>query len=318
MVVAIARSADEWEALASHSFVPLVCDVMAPAFLGSIDTLRLTNAVSISSVRSEATVVTRTPRLAASSDTDSLHLSLQLHSKGRISQGGKTVEVPPGSLAIYETNKPYRLDYSEPNQGQIVVRMSRTSLGLSARLIADACGRIIVQESSPKKVFFSYVSSLAQQGVDFTEIDSGDFSRVATELAATMIAASYAGDAVVPGSPYALMVTIQSFIRENLISQDLTLDAIAHEHFISRRKLYDLFSQIDTTPAAFLRQERLKFAARMISAPDANGQTITGIAYACGFMDTTTFTRAFRKQFGCSPSEWRHRNTERGRGVAAS
>ena len=63
--------------------------------------------------------------------------------------------------------------------------------------------------------------------------------------------------------------------------------------------------QAGQSPAAFLRSERLRVAARLLTDPRQAGRTVEQIGYAAGFEDPTTFTRAFRRAYGCAPREWR-------------
>jgi AraC family L-rhamnose operon transcriptional activator RhaR len=46
-------------------------------------------------------------------------------------------------------------------------------------------------------------------------------------------------------------------------------------------------------------------AARLLSAPEAADRSITDIAFACGFNDSSHFGRVFASQMGMAPSRWR-------------
>lgn len=304
MVLFTASSTDEWQDIASRTFVPLQCESPATAFRGSVEIIRLGGGISVCDISSGATVITRTNRLAAGSASDDLYLSLQARSRGVISQGSNAVEVRPGSVAVYASHLPHRLDYSHEGQRQLVVQVPRAGLDLPASTMDAAAGSIAVPDSSARKVFFSYVTSLTSTHDEIDDSARDDFARVTADLAAIMLRSAESGHRLVPGSPRSLLFTIQSFIRDESRSADLTLDDIARAHFISRRKLYDLFSQIHTTPSAYLRDERLRLASRMLVDPAVH-LPISDIAQHSGFADVTTFTRAFRKRFGMTPREWR-------------
>ena len=51
----------------------------------------------------------------------------------------------------------------------------------------------------------------------------------------------------------------------------------------------------------YVQQKRLISAAARIRA----GESVTAAAMQAGFMDYTTFLKAFRKQYGCAPGELR-------------
>ena len=64
---------------------------------------------------------------------------------------------------------------------------------------------------------------------------------------------------------------------------------------------------IGFTPAAWLRQRRLAAAADLLRSTDL---TTENIAQEVG-LSNTVFKQGFRKQFGCTPKEWRYRRLGR-------
>ena len=52
----------------------------------------------------------------------------------------------------------------------------------------------------------------------------------------------------------------------------------------------------------FIRHIRLVNACVLLRDPEP---TIAAVANNCGFSDPVYFTRAFRQEFGVTPSEWR-------------
>ena len=61
---------------------------------------------------------------------------------------------------------------------------------------------------------------------------------------------------------------------------------------------------IDTTPIRYLRQYRIRQAARLLCHTE---ERISDIASRCGFQDMRYFTKSFREQLGCTPTEYRRR-----------
>ena len=70
---------------------------------------------------------------------------------------------------------------------------------------------------------------------------------------------------------------------------------------ISRSELYRCFAPIGGI-ARVIQQRRLRQAYRELVRVDAP-PSVSRIGEAVGFYDPSSFTRAFRREFGCTPSE---------------
>ena len=57
-----------------------------------------------------------------------------------------------------------------------------------------------------------------------------------------------------------------------------------------------------------VRRKRVDRARRMLERPSATPHRVIDVAYAVGFNDLSSFNRAFRRQFGCTPSDVLHRH----------
>lgn len=101
-------------------------------------------------------------------------------------------------------------------------------------------------------------------------------------------------------SQIGLMTRARRFIRKNLISSDLTPDALSRELAISRTRLYELFEAVGGV-AKYIRQHRLSAAHAMLADP-SDGRTIAEVSVAVGYDSAANFSRAFTQQFGYSPS----------------
>lgn len=93
------------------------------------------------------------------------------------------------------------------------------------------------------------------------------------------------------------------FVRELLnkaIEKPPELSDLSREAGISRTKLINGFNQVfGTTPAAYLREVRLKKAKDLIFHQDKN---LTEIALMIGYSSSSHFSKAFKAYFGVSPS----------------
>jgi len=90
--------------------------------------------------------------------------------------------------------------------------------------------------------------------------------------------------------------------ENNLNNSDFESEEFAKELFISRSQLHrKLLAITGFTPGEFLRNIRIKNAARMLLEKRLS---VTQIAFEVGFSSPSHFTKAFKKQFNCLPSEF--------------
>ena len=89
-------------------------------------------------------------------------------------------------------------------------------------------------------------------------------------------------------------------IREHLAESDFDASALAAEMAMSRSSLYRAFDdETDTTPSALITEVRMERAKILLSNDEG---TVTQVAYAVGFEQLSSFSRAFREYAGHPPS----------------
>lgn len=300
MQVVDALSADEWETVTSDAFVPLSCVGFEPDFRGHIELERFDGTIAVSRVATSGIAVDRTVRQASQANSEDIHLSFQLGAPGTVRQGRHQVRVAAGDVVSYATDRPYHLDYSAPGQRQILVQVSRRALGIPVDLVRESCERLRVDAPHSAETLLSVLDE-ARGGVD-----TGDETLAETvrDLAGSMIRSSLAHARVLPATRGGMLATVRSYLARNLHEIDLDAARVAQAHFISRRFLYDLFEPLGEAPAEYLRRLRLGRAAEMLESRTEQ-VTISQVSQRCGFGDPTTFTRAFHREFGMRPHEYR-------------
>jgi AraC-like DNA-binding protein len=90
-------------------------------------------------------------------------------------------------------------------------------------------------------------------------------------------------------------------------AEDWTLDSLAREVGMSRSVFADRFAQVVGTPAMqYLANWRLQLAARLLERPNVS---IAQAAADVGYGSEAAFNRAFKKQVGMPPGQWRRTRT---------
>ncbi len=98
-----------------------------------------------------------------------------------------------------------------------------------------------------------------------------------------------------------------SFIQKNYGSK-ITLDDIARSGNVSKSTCLVIFKKyLRDTPTNYLIGYRLKKSIKLLQNTDLS---ISEIAFEVGFGGISYFAETFRKNYGCSPSEYRYKQKE--------
>ena len=101
------------------------------------------------------------------------------------------------------------------------------------------------------------------------------------------------------------MIDVIDYLNEHL-TDDLSIDFLAETFYLSRYHLMHAFKEeTGYTIGNYLSTKRLLLARDRIR----QGEPITNVCYECGFRNYSTFSRAYKKNFGCSPREQLSRQT---------
>jgi AraC-like DNA-binding protein len=105
--------------------------------------------------------------------------------------------------------------------------------------------------------------------------------------------------------PAARLAALRADAVAHLAAPGLSPESVARRQGVSKRYLHRLFEQSGTSFSAFVTEQRLKRAIKLLLDPACAAMRIGEVARSVGFGDLTTFNRAFRQRFGAAPSELR-------------
>ena len=96
-----------------------------------------------------------------------------------------------------------------------------------------------------------------------------------------------------------------SFIHENY-ARPIRVRDVAAAAGVCERECFRCFTRsLDITPTEYLTRHRVDAAARLLRE---SAMSAGEIAAACGFTDASYFGKVFRREFGCTPAQYRRRS----------
>lgn len=233
---------------------------------------------------------------------------LPIAGKLRIAQHNRDNIIGENEIGVICTNKPFRvktLSSANSEQSVFVVTLphhlvircihNAEQLGGFSKSLADGHGVIFkhtifdlfnhgdqMSESTSTSYLNSALSSLS-------EILSQDSHRLSEQMDIKAVR----------------FQQVMEYIDFNLSNQGLTASRVAQSCDMSSRYVHFLFNRTGTTFSEYVWKRRLQQAHDLLSQNTPYKESITEIAFKCGFRSNSHFSRSFKATFGIKPSEVR-------------
>jgi len=94
---------------------------------------------------------------------------------------------------------------------------------------------------------------------------------------------------------------MRSWVVEHAADADMGIDTLANRFGLSRRSLFRLFGEIGATPRQWLSDVRLDEARKWLMSGHPRYRSVSQVAFAAGFNDSSHFSRLFKRRFGTLP-----------------
>lgn len=292
MPSAIVTSPSEWAQVCSEAFVPLGVRSAAPTFRATLVQRRLSDTVALTRVASGQSEVIRDAQTISASPRENVLISLHRSGVGRVTQNGRSVSLAPGGATMYDTSKPYILCFPA-KMSEIVLQLPRDAVAKTNNTFGD-----LTAKSMPAGPGLTMLHALAAASSSYQE------TRNDSELAALADALTGLAASIVDGleaeclDGAILTLSMRNYICERFADAELTPERVAAAHHVSLRYAQKLFARDDDSLAAFIRRTRLDEAYRLLKI----GARVAEAAHMTGHYDLDSFTRAFKRQHGATPS----------------
>ena len=233
---------------------------------------------------------------------DHYNLVLQLEGNARMRQCGSEARLLPGDLTIIDSRYMSEFEATEAFRQQafaIPAAPVREALGRGGVPLAQR----ISGSTGAGRLLASIVASCCRNASGLHGVDL-----IGTAVHVLAVAVGNTRMAERAGRPrVADRTSIEQYVEANIERYDLSPRLIARHFGLSVRQLHRVTSASGCTPGALIWSRRLARAHQLL-AGERSGARVLDIALNCGFKDGAHFSRAYRREFGHSPSESRARS----------
>lgn len=273
----------------------------AGEFLARVEAVMMPEG-SIARHRCSAHSAVRTRADIANSPTECVYVVYVLSGRHKCEQDGRTNIAAAGDILVVDSALPVKVTTELDRHDIVVFTVPKSGLGAVtddrfanflltqnrsplASCLALAAERIIAASSEELKSLYDACLSLLP-------LEAGCYDSASSEESARSKARH-------------LLKDILDHVDRNVARPELSPQDVADHFGISIRYVHKLFLDCGTTFCAYVKARRLEYIRRDLMSSSARHQPISLVAYRWGFNDLSSFNRAFKVRYGCTPSHFR-------------
>ncbi len=293
---------ESWNEIIGETFTGCVVNATERFSGGELRSCRI-GELKIVNIRAQPSIVGRWLAGGPGHDSGAVLLRLQAAGRSINRQGGVTTVAEPGEGVVCDPDRRYTVEFQTAFE---IFLIELPLISVLARepgfdLEGFACHKL---ETRRSQLLLAFLQSAWQQWDSLAhDADWRDcVSRTTEDLAIRAICK--AGGHEGGGASAELRRAVLEHIRQNLADSELRTSSIARALNVSARSVQNVFERRAITASGFILEQRLARAAeRLIREPCR--QSITELAFDCGFSDSAYFSRCFSRRFGVAPREYR-------------
>jgi AraC family transcriptional regulator, positive regulator of tynA and feaB len=294
-----------WREVVSQHFVHLRPDqVVGGLFHGKIWAKSL-GGVGVSQVTSGRQRVFRIAADIARSPAPLYFMNIQVAGAGSFRQGGVERETSRGDIFFVDPLREFELGCERPFR-HVSLKLPRE--WIDARLARREWiqGASIPAAHPLARLIGRYVATAFDIADSLPPAAAAMMAEHVVDLVAQALRDDHLGDVrSTQARRAAVFMRACHTIALRFADPELTTKQIADDAGVSARFLQLIFAEQGTSVSRRIFDERIRHAAKLLSDPQATHRSVTDIAFASGFNDSSHFGRVFSARMSMTPSQWR-------------
>lgn len=295
-----------WLDMICAMYVHLDCEgPKEQELFGDISFNRL-GSLDLTHLRSNAQRIRRTDATIRQGGEDCLLIQIQREGTCLVRQDGRQAAVSPGDFVLYDSSRPYELNFDGQHHDVFVMRLARAQFKVHVSNIEELTATTVSSQDAAGHLLLSMVETLRR---DIAKLQPSSALGV-SEAITSIIAAGLRG---LPGANARRLSSLQTYhlarvrayVQDHLRDADLSVQAIAVALQISPDHLSRMFKHQPIPLSRWIWKMRLDACRRELADPRRRAYSVSDIAFSWGFNNAAHFSRSFRDEYQMSPREWR-------------
>nr|AIU93826.1 hypothetical protein LRS1606.392 [Rhodococcus sp. NS1] len=303
MNIALPDRNEYWRQVVCRTFVELdVIQRRTTGFQGSVRTCSF-GELRATRITCDPMAATRTSDMIGRSSGDRFLIAVQLRGRTVGTQDGRVADLRPGDFALFDSNRPYSVDFQGSAFDHLVFHMPQECLTRVGIQGEHATAQRVPGDSGRGRLAASFLINLSRLNNPQSTAERATLARVAFDLLSSSLPRRRQANE--PLSAAELADRAKAYARTRLHDPNLSPQVTADALSVSVRQLHRAFEPQDKTFNAWVREERLVACFNDLGNHDHHQPTIQDIRSRYGFRDPAIFSRSFKARFGMTPSERR-------------
>jgi len=232
---------------------------------------------------------------------------VNLEGDARITCRNEQITIQKGDVFITDSRHEFTLDLERPWRHLVV---SLPTHWIDSRVARpELLAGTVMRDHAVTRLWGAYLADGFAVASSLSPAAATLFARHSVELLAQALDEAHRDQPTPSDALHAAMfLRACRLIALEFADPDLRPGQIARELGTSTRSLARMFAAHGETLMRRVFDERVSHATKLLAAREARHRSITEIAFACGFSDSSHFGRVFASRMQMTPSQWRKRN----------
>jgi AraC-like DNA-binding protein len=294
-----------WEDLVARHVTPMRIEPSGRSPLRGAVQAQVIGNVTVAEVSGYGIKASHT-RAEVAHTTNHLYAAcVNLDGDAQIKRRGEQITFQKGDVFITDSRHEFTLDLERPWRHLVV---SLPTHWIDSRVTRpDLLAGMVDRDHPLTRLWATHLADGFAMASSFSPAAATLFARHSVELLAQVLdEAHYDQPTPSDAQRAALFLHACQLIALRFGDPNLGPDQIARDLQISTRSLARIFAAHNETVIRRVFDERVSQAMKLLAAPKAAHRSITEIAFACGFNDSSHFGRVFAARVQMTPSQWRN------------